>query len=48
MLDLLGRRDLTAMVTHTFPLERFADGLAVARDPGAGGKVMIRIDPTLG
>jgi len=43
MLALLARRDLTPMVTHTFPLERFAEGLAVARDPGAGGKVMIRI-----
>jgi 2-desacetyl-2-hydroxyethyl bacteriochlorophyllide A dehydrogenase len=47
MLDLLGRRDLGPMVTHAFPLERFADGLAVARDPEAGGKVMIRIDPEL-
>lgn len=48
MLELLGRRDLTPMVTHAFPLERFAEGLAVARDPGAGGKVMIRVDPSLG
>jgi hypothetical protein len=29
------------MISHHFPLERFADALAVARDPRAGGKVLI-------
>jgi 2-desacetyl-2-hydroxyethyl bacteriochlorophyllide A dehydrogenase len=47
MLDLLGRRDVSAMVTHRFPLERFAEGMAVACDPDAGGKVMIEISPDL-
>jgi 2-desacetyl-2-hydroxyethyl bacteriochlorophyllide A dehydrogenase len=47
MLDLLGRRDLTPMVTHSFPLDRFDEGLAVAMDPSAGGKVMIRVAPEL-
>lgn len=47
MLELLARRDMTPMVTHTFGLEQFADGLAVAQDPAAGGKVMIRVAPEL-
>jgi len=47
MLHLLGRRDLSAMVTHRFPLERFGEGMAVACDPDAGGKVMIQIAPEL-
>ncbi len=42
-LDLLGRRDLSPMISHRFPLGRFPDGLAVARDPRAAGKVMIEI-----
>ena len=42
-LDLLERWDLSAMVTHRFPLERFHEALAVARDPNAGGKVMIEV-----
>ena len=41
-IALLGRRDLSALITHRFPLERFAEALAVARDPNAGGKVMIQ------
>jgi threonine dehydrogenase-like Zn-dependent dehydrogenase len=40
-LDLLARRDLSAMISHRFPLERFHAALAVARDPQAGGKVLI-------
>jgi threonine dehydrogenase-like Zn-dependent dehydrogenase len=40
-LALLSRRDLAPMITHRFPLERFADALAVARDASAGGKVMV-------
>jgi threonine dehydrogenase-like Zn-dependent dehydrogenase len=40
-LALLARRDLTPMITHRFPLARFAEALAIARDPGASGKVMI-------
>jgi threonine dehydrogenase-like Zn-dependent dehydrogenase len=41
---LLARRDLSPMISHRFPLERFYEALAVAQDPSAGGKVMIRID----
>jgi len=40
-IDLLSRRDLAPMITHRFPLARFAEALAVARDANAGGKVMI-------
>ena len=47
MLDLLARRDLSSMVTHQFSLAEFSSGIAVARDPAAGGKVMIRVDPEL-
>ena len=43
MLRMLARADLTPMVTHRFPLERFHDALAVARDPAAGGKVLIEM-----
>jgi threonine dehydrogenase-like Zn-dependent dehydrogenase len=43
-LALLSRRDLSPMISHRFPLERFHEALAVARDPQAGGKVMLRID----
>lgn len=41
-LALLARRDLAPMITHRFPLERFGEALALARDAGASGKVMIR------
>jgi threonine dehydrogenase-like Zn-dependent dehydrogenase len=40
-LDLLARWDLSPMISHRFPLERFHEALAVARDPQAGGKVLI-------
>jgi threonine dehydrogenase-like Zn-dependent dehydrogenase len=42
-LALLARRDLSPMISHRFPLERFPEGLAIARDPRAGGKVLIEI-----
>lgn len=42
-LRVLERWDLSPMVTHRFPLERFHDALAIARDPNAGGKVMIEL-----
>jgi hypothetical protein len=31
------------MISHRFPLERFHEALALARDPQAGGKVMIEM-----
>lgn len=40
-LDLLARRDLSALVTHRFPLARFAEAFAVARDPQQAGKVLV-------
>lgn len=42
-IDLLARKDLSAMISHRFPLERFDEALSVAADPTAGGKVMIEI-----
>lgn len=44
-IDLLARRDLSPMITHRFPLERFHEALDVARDPFAAGKVMIEVAP---
>ena len=41
-IALLDRRDLAPLITHRFPLERFAEALAVAKDAHAGGKVMIQ------
>jgi (R,R)-butanediol dehydrogenase / meso-butanediol dehydrogenase / diacetyl reductase len=42
-IDLLSRRDLSPMITHRFPLERFHEALEVARDPSVAGKVMIEV-----
>lgn len=42
-VELLARRDLSSMITHRFPLERFQDALEVARDPSVAGKVMIEV-----
>jgi threonine dehydrogenase-like Zn-dependent dehydrogenase len=43
MLDLLARWDLSPMISHRFPLERFPEAFEIARDPQAGGKVLIEI-----
>jgi threonine dehydrogenase-like Zn-dependent dehydrogenase len=42
-IDLLARRDLSPMISHRFPLDRFGEALAVARNSRAGGKVMIEM-----
>jgi threonine dehydrogenase-like Zn-dependent dehydrogenase len=44
MLRLLERRDLSAMITHRFPLARFPDALAAARDQRTAGKVLIEME----
>ena len=43
MLDLVARRDLTPMITHRFPLERFPEALATAQDASVAGKVLIEM-----
>jgi threonine dehydrogenase-like Zn-dependent dehydrogenase len=43
MLELLGRRDLSAMITHRFPLDDFLEAFAVANSPTSGAKVMIDV-----
>lgn len=40
-IELLERRDLSHLVTHTLPLDRFGDGLAVLEGSKDCGKVMI-------
>jgi threonine dehydrogenase-like Zn-dependent dehydrogenase len=42
-IDLLARHDLSPMITHRFPLERFHEALDVARDPSVAGKVMVEV-----
>ena len=42
-IELLQRRDLSHLITHTLPLERFGDGLAVLEGSKDCGKVMITI-----
>jgi threonine dehydrogenase-like Zn-dependent dehydrogenase len=42
-LELLARWDLSPMISHRFPLERFHEALEIARDPQAGGKVLIEL-----
>ena len=46
MIGMLGRVDLSAMISHRFPLEQFERALAVAQDPEQGVKVMVRMDDT--
>jgi len=40
-IELLGRRDLSMLITHTLPLEEFGAGLAVLEGSKDCGKVMI-------
>lgn len=42
-LELLARWDLSPMISHRFPLERFPEAFEIARNPQAGGKVLIEI-----
>jgi threonine dehydrogenase-like Zn-dependent dehydrogenase len=43
-LRLLMRWDLSPMISHRFPLGRFHEAFAIARDPQAAGKVLIELD----
>ena len=45
-IDLLVRRDLSALITHQFPLEHFGDALRMLDQSKDCGKVLISIDPT--
>ena len=40
-IELLERRDLSVLITHTMPLEDFGEGLAVLEGSKDCGKVMI-------
>lgn len=40
-LEILGKSDLSPMITHRFALDDFAEALEVARDASAGAKVLI-------
>ena len=40
-IDLLARRDLSPMVSHTFPLDRFPEAFATAKYPQAGAKILV-------
>jgi len=44
MIDVLTQVDLTPIITHRFPLERFGEAFAVARDSSAGAKVLIEVN----
>lgn len=43
-IALLSRWDLSPMISHRFPLARFHDAYAIARDPQAGGKVLVEMN----
>ena len=43
MLELIQRRDPSAMITHRFALADFVEAFAVASSPDAGAKVMIQM-----
>ena len=44
-IDLLVRRDLSALITHRFPLEHFGDAVALLDGSKECGKVLVSIDP---
>jgi threonine dehydrogenase-like Zn-dependent dehydrogenase len=43
-IELLGRRDLSALITHRFPLERFDEALATLGGSKDCGKVLVTLD----
>jgi threonine dehydrogenase-like Zn-dependent dehydrogenase len=46
-IDLLARRDLSALITHRFPLEQFADAVDLLGGSKDCGKVLMAVDPTV-
>lgn len=46
-IDLLARRDLSALVTHRFALESFDAALSLLSGSKDCGKVMVSVDPSL-
>ena len=46
-VDLLARRDLSALVTDRFALDRFDDALALLEGSKECGKVMVAVDGSL-
>jgi threonine dehydrogenase-like Zn-dependent dehydrogenase len=46
-VDLLARRDLSALLTDRVPLQRFDDALATLEGSKECGKVLVTVDPTL-
>jgi threonine dehydrogenase-like Zn-dependent dehydrogenase len=44
-IELLARRNLSALVTHRYPLERFPDALATLAGSKECGKVMVVMGP---
>ena len=46
-VDLLARRDLSALVTDRFALEQFDDALALLEGSKECGKVMVAVDGSL-
>jgi threonine dehydrogenase-like Zn-dependent dehydrogenase len=45
-IELLARRDLSALVTHRFPLDRFGAALATLGGSKDCGKVLVTMDPS--
>ena len=46
-INLLTRRDLSGLVTHRFPLDRFDQALATLRGSKDCGKVMVTMETAL-
>jgi threonine dehydrogenase-like Zn-dependent dehydrogenase len=44
-IDLLARRDLSGLVTHRYPLDRFDEALTTLQTSKDCGKVLIEVDP---
>jgi len=46
-IDLLTRRDLSSLITHRFPLERFDEAVGLLRGSTVCGKVQVTVDPSV-